>query len=182
MTLIEAYRVVDFQQDVDKLRRQYRDYSDASQTLSIALARRNAVQEKAYATCRDYRAAVIGTFAENDPLVASLPRLSPLPGSTPEPVVLSGQWDIDSTAARLVWTASDNAKLDHYSLRYCIGDRFDEKTESVLQSFPVDALREFETTVGLAEPGSQVSYKLYVVLETGNERGSATVTIQRPPA
>ena len=42
------------------------------------------------------------------------------------------------------------------------------------------ATREFVTTFGLALPGARVSLKVFVILDTGNESGSATVVIQRP--
>ncbi len=42
------------------------------------------------------------------------------------------------------------------------------------------ATREFVTTFGLTQPGVRVSLKVYVILNPGNEAGSATVVIQRP--
>ena len=39
---------------------------------------------------------------------------------------------------------------------------------------------EFNTTFGLKQPGAKVSYKVLVILKTGNESGSAPVSVQRP--
>jgi len=38
----------------------------------------------------------------------------------------------------------------------------------------------FSTDEGLTSPGQTISVKVFVVLTTGNERGSNTVTITRP--
>ncbi len=37
------------------------------------------------------------------------------------------------------------------------------------------------TDEGLTVPGSSMAYKLYVVLNTGNEKGSNTVTVTHEP-
>ncbi len=40
--------------------------------------------------------------------------------------------------------------------------------------------REFVTTVGLTQPGAEIALKVYVVLSTGNESGSAVMLVERP--
>jgi hypothetical protein len=44
---------------------------------------------------------------------------------------------------------------------------------------PTDPL-EFLTLSGLAASGDVATFKVYVILTTGNEKGSNTVTITRP--
>ncbi len=44
---------------------------------------------------------------------------------------------------------------------------------------PAEA-QEFVTTFGLGMPGARLALKVFVVLTTDNEAGSATVVIQRP--
>lgn len=44
---------------------------------------------------------------------------------------------------------------------------------------PADA-REFLTGFGLTQPGTQASFKVFVILETGNEAGSPAMTVERP--
>jgi len=41
-------------------------------------------------------------------------------------------------------------------------------------------VRELLTNVGLDTPGAVVSFKVYVITNTGNEKGSNTVVITRP--
>ena len=40
--------------------------------------------------------------------------------------------------------------------------------------------REFVTGFGLTQPGTQAAFKVFVVLDTGNEAGSAAMTVERP--
>ena len=39
---------------------------------------------------------------------------------------------------------------------------------------------EFVTPFGLTQPGAKVSFKVYVVLTSGNKAGSAEMTVERP--
>ena len=43
-----------------------------------------------------------------------------------------------------------------------------------------ESLLTYATNVGLAAPGSVALFRVYVVLTTGNEKGSATVKVTRP--
>jgi len=40
--------------------------------------------------------------------------------------------------------------------------------------------REFITPVGLNQPGAQMVFKVYVILNTRNEAGSVAMLVQRP--
>ena len=42
------------------------------------------------------------------------------------------------------------------------------------------AAREFITPFGLNQPGAKIALKLYVILSTGNEAGSAAMFVERP--
>ena len=53
------------------------------------------------------------------------------------------------------------------------------RTFVIATHLPADP-REFVTAFGLLLPGSRVSLKVFVILTTGNEAGSATVVVQRP--
>ena len=129
---------------------------------------------------RAYRAAVQGTFAETDALAVSLPRLSPLPGSTPDNVAASGQWDPMLQTAKLSWSASNDPNLAEYSIRFVASPVYSTDDESVIGTVPSSSPREFQTLSGLMTPGSTASFKVYAVLSTGNESGSNPVTISRP--
>jgi len=180
MTLLGEYSQAEFEREVAGLREAYEQVLNCDQELRLARTRRNQVQEKVYDTLREYRGAVQGLFAESDPLVLTLPRLSPTPGATPDPVEAQAVWDGESGQAVITWTASENPNLDHYEVRYSPGKSYDADTETVVASVRSDEAREVLTLRGLAEPGAVAQYKVFVVLETGNERGSRIVAVARP--
>ena len=59
---------------------------------------------------------------------------------------------------------------DHYS---------DEDAIVIATNLPGDP-REFVTTFGLTQPGAEIALKVFVVLTTGNEAGSAAMLVDRP--
>jgi hypothetical protein len=180
LLLLGGYAVAPFSTALAALKVDYQTYQDAGQDLKLAREQRNDVQDVARAVLRDYRAAVLGSFAPTDALVASLPDLTPPPGSTPDAVTAGGLWDAASLSAKLTWSPSGDPALDHYEIRFTPGSDYSTDDESVVGSvLPTDPL-EFFTQAGLAAAGNTASFKVYVVLTTGNERGSNTVTITRP--
>ena len=100
-------------------------------------------------------------------------------GSTPEPVILTGQWNLVTSQADFTWTTSANPNLDSYQARISVGSTYDAATATVIGNFP-PGTTSFSTAEGLANPGDVASYKLFVILTTGNAAGSNTVTIARP--
>ena len=179
LLLPDGYAVAPFNTDLAALKTAYSSFSTAEQSVRIEREQRNAVQDLAYAAMRDYRAAVLGSFAADHALVASLPTISPVPGSTPNAVTLSGQWDEPSQQAQLSWTESTEGSLQNYSLRMSPGPTYDTQNETVVDSV-TSGQTTYETTSGLETSGDVASYKVYVVLDTGNESGSNAVTITRP--
>ena len=126
-----------------------------------------------------YRVGVEGLLGPNHPLTQTLPVITAAAGSTPDPVNLTGVWNAVESQAEFTLTASSNPNLDHYQVRMSIGSTFDAATATVIGNFP-PGTTSFSTTDGLETPGDVASFKLYVVLTTGNEAGSNTVTITRP--
>ena len=110
----------------------------------------------------------------------SLPRLTPEPGSTPDGVIATAVWDAVLQAVKITWTASADANLSAYQIRFCAGPNYSTDNETVLGSVDPAAAREFVTSTGLSDPGIVVSFKVYVITSTGNEKGSNTVTVTRP--
>ncbi|MEK6263133.1 MAG: hypothetical protein AABP62_31530 [Planctomycetota bacterium] len=77
------------------------------------------------------------------------------------------------------WTESSNPNLEKYQLRVTRGAIFDAATATVVGNFP-PGTTSFSTNEGVENPGNVASGKLFVILTTGNEAGSNTVTIARP--
>lgn len=83
-------------------------------------------------------------------------------------------------AARVVYSESTDPQLERYELRGTIGDEYDEEDAVVIAThLPADP-REFVTLFGLNQPGTEVALKVFVILTTGNEAGSATMRVARP--
>ena len=59
-------------------------------------------------------------------------------------------------------------------MRMSSGSSYDAATATVVGNFP-SGTTSFATTDGLESPGDEASFKLFVVLTTGNEAGSNTV-------
>ena len=60
------------------------------------------------------------------------------------------------------------------------GDDYSEEDAVVIATNEPGAAREFVTPFALNQPGARVALKVYVVLNTGNEAGSAALFVQRP--
>lgn len=111
-----------------------------------------------------------------DPIRA---HLTPLPGSTPAPVQLSITWDVPRSKAHLVWSESDNPNVANYSVRYHPCPVYKASEEQTVSSVPA-GMEEFFTDIGLPAPGSTAWFNVYVVMTTGNAKGSNAVKIIRP--
>ena len=63
-------------------------------------------------------------------------------------------------------------------MRMSSGSSYDAATATVIGNFP-SGTTSFATTDGLESPGDVASFKVFVLLTTGNEAGSNTLTITR---
>lgn len=176
LVLFGNYLVADFNTDVAALKTTYTDLVQSEQDTDHARDQRDAIYQIIRDALVQYRLAVQGMFPEDHPLVTSLPRLTPLPGHTPDAVVLSGVWNAGTAMADLSWTASDDEDLDHYSVRRSGADPYDTSTELVVATLPPGTLAH-STNDGLENEGSTMRFKVYVVLTTANEKGSNAVAV-----
>lgn len=168
-----------FASAVSALQFAYAEERNKAQELSLARAKRNRTQLNAYETMKAYREAVPGKLAAFPEIVDTLPRLTPLPGHTPVPVNASAVFQ-SPNLAKVVYDASSDAQLERYELRGTIGDEYDEQDAVVIASRGPNETREFITPFGLNQPGTEVALKVFVILTTGNEAGSATMRVSRP--
>lgn len=174
-----AYSVANFTTDRTDLETTFQNLTQAEQDVDRELQEREAIYHAVRDRLVAYRDAVLGRFPADHPLALSVPRLVPLPGHTPDPVVLTGAWNAGTSMADMNWTASADADLEEYELRRESSTPYNGNLEQVVASFPPGTL-SFSTDEGLPSSGSTMGYKVYVVLNTGNERGSNAVTITRP--
>jgi hypothetical protein len=180
LMLLSGYALGAFSTELTGLKSAYAALSAADQEVTLERERRNVAQTKAYGILVDYRKAVAGMFDPLDAIVASLPKLTPDPGSTPDAPTAGGAWDVTTQMAKITFTASASANIDHYELRMSPGPSYSTENESVIASVSPPEPLEFLSDAGLTSPGDIASFKVYAVTTTGNEAGSNAVTITRP--
>lgn len=133
-----------------------------------------------YARLVQYRKVIQGRFLKTHQLYQSLPVLRAASGSTPDPVNIGAEWNAATNRAHITYTASTDPHLSGYQLRASLGGtRYDIETETVLATNSPGVLT-FDTAEGLVASGSVIFVKVYVLTDTGNERGSKAVKIVRP--
>ena len=181
LTLLGGMTAPAFDTQRDLLRDAYRALSTAEVDLKEAREARNDLQDLIQPLLKAYRAKVSSRFPEGDSLIASLPAIRPAEGHTPDPVSATGVWVPASTQAKIAWTPSTDADLEEYQVRAVPGDDYQLDDEQILATLPAGASPlELLSAFGLNTPGQAVGYKVYVVLNTGNERGSEAVYVTRP--
>ena len=179
LTLADGTIQSSFASLVSSLQFSYKTEAAAGQNLALARVDRDALQATAYAAMKSYRLAVPPRLAQHPNLVATLPALTPAAGHTPAPVNVSGIFQAPD-ASKVTYTASTDADLQEYQLRGTVGEHYSEDDAVVVATKQPADPREIVTTFGLTQPGARVALKVFVILNTGNESGSATMVIVRP--
>ena len=177
ITLLGGYDQATFNTDLVALKGTYTTLNASETSLKVAREERNQIQRDAYAILKNYRQVLPTFFAKDDAIVESLPRLTPLSGATPDAVTASAEWDATTSQAKITWTPSSDPKLDRYEIRFVSGPDYSTDDESISGSVDKNAVPEFFTLDGLSGPGTIANYKVYVVLDTGNEKGSNAVSV-----
>ena len=175
-----GYALASLDADRDALREAYRALSDAEVDAAIARGQRNKLQDIIYAKLKAYRQKLAGYEKEYPELFTTLPALSPAAGHTPDAVPVQAVWDAATTQARITWDASTDAALQTYEVRGSAGDSYDTDDEIVIATIPGGGPREAQTAFALNVPGLTAGFKVYVILNTGNERGSEPMYVVRP--
>jgi hypothetical protein len=168
-----------FASAVSTLQFAYADERKKGQDLTLARAKRDRSEDVAYQTMKAYREAVPGRLTAHPELMDTMPRLTPLPGHTPNAVNASAVFQAPN-ATRVVYDGSNDLMLERYELRGTVGDHYDEQDAVVIATHGPTDPREFVTTFGLNQPGAEIALKVFVVLTTGNEAGSAAMHVERP--
>ncbi len=181
VTLAGDYVLADFAADLTALRAAYSVSKGAQEQATLLRKQRDTLLKPAMERLKQYRDVVLARFDANSAFAASLPALSPPPGATPDPVEVTAVWDAATGRAVLNWTASPAATLARYSVRACMGARYKAADEFIVADLAPDT-RTLSTLDGLPVPGTFVVYRVYVVLTTGNERGSNDAPVTRPAA
>jgi hypothetical protein len=178
LLLAGGYARATFVTELADLRAMFSTLMLAENDQRVARKQRDALLPPARARMGQYRTLVEAMFGETHPLTLSLPDLSPAPGSTPDAVTLSGSWNAVTFAAVLIWSASTNPNLQTYQLRGCNGPDYIDDEAAVITTVSPGVIT-VPTLFGLVNPGDQATFKIFVLLTTGNQAGSNAVTITR---
>ena len=178
--LMNAYSLAAFTTELAGLKGNYTALTSANNGLGVKRGGRTEIENRIYPILKAYRQRIPAEFAEGSAILSTLPRLTPLLGSTPDPVVVNGNYNPTTVAADLNWTASAEPGLAAYDIRGVAGPGYDTEDEVNLATVLPGAPRTYSTNFALGTPGNAASYKVYVILTTGNERGSNAVSVTRP--
>lgn len=179
MILTGGYTLAGFKTDLSGLRAGYKKVTDKENDLDIARKERDRMLGPLKERMYEYRAAIELEYGPEHPYFASMPEVTPSSGSTPAAVTASISWDEAAGEAVITWTASESSSLDHYEIRTNTGAAYDAENATVSGNVAAETL-EFRTSDGLSITGDTASFRVYVMLTTGNEAGSNTVVITRP--
>lgn len=180
LVLLGGYTRAAFAADCAALDAAYGVLSVAEVDLKLTRERRNDVQQAIRPLLSAYRRRVPTALPAGHPLLATLPVLSPVPGRRPKPVAATATWDAATSQARLTWKASAEPELLAYEVRGVPGESYEAEDEVVLAAVPPEGPRVLLTGFGLGAPGARAGYRVYVVLSSGRERGSAPVYVRHP--
>ncbi|MDX2110875.1 MAG: hypothetical protein SFY80_11595 [Verrucomicrobiota bacterium] len=178
LKLVGGYLHETFLTDIAALRASFYSVTKAESEAQRARQMRDDLFNQIYPRLKQYRDAVVAKFPAGSPFIDTLPVLKTTQFSTPNAVVLSGMWDPASQKGKLAWAPSEHNALASYSLRSCIGTKYTTANEFVVAQIDKEEV-EYLTLSGLAAAGSSALFRLYVVTNEGNERGSNTVKITR---
>ena len=181
LILTGGYTLATFTADQAALNAAFTTIDSTEGATATAVRNRDVLWLAIYGRLKQYRLAVQGRFPSGAALLDSLPVLTPPRGSTPPPVNASAVWDPIAEEAVVSYTASTVQNLAGYELRGSFGgNKYNSATASVLGNHAPGDVTPFRTADGLVASGSRVYYKVYVITDTGNERGSKTVSVTRP--
>lgn len=181
LLLVGGYTLATFTTDQAALNTAFTTIENTDENVTLAIRQRDALWNPIFARLRQYRLSVQGRFVPSAPLYLSLPALTPPPGHTPAAVNISALWNVGLAKAVVTYTASADPQLQEYELRASFGGtKYNADTASVIESHLAGDLTPFETADGLVASGSKAFYKVFVIVTTGNEKGSNTASVTRP--
>ncbi len=179
LILVGGITQAQFTTELAALRSAYSAWKAAVKLGNFTLEERNDIQDELYEILKEYRKAVPGYFEKDSAMLASVPALTPPPGTTPAAVQLSALWNEQLSAVVVTVTQSNDPNFSHVEIRACDGPTYNAETENVVANLPPGTL-SVTNNFAMLTPGDTRSFRGYVITTTGNEKGSNTVTIVRP--
>ena len=167
-----------FASTISGLQFAYRAVAKAEQRLKTGRLERTMAQDAAYDVMKAYRTAAPQKLSQHPALAGTIPKLTPDPGHTPDPVAASATQPTPGTT-HVVHAASTDADISHYDLEGVTGPDWNDDDAVNLGRHNPDQPNEFTVTFGLTQPGTSIALKVFTVLNTGRRAGSAVMVVQR---
>lgn len=164
---------------LNTLKGTYAQRAEAEQEVKLARSKRDKTMRSIRAVLVAYRAAAETRLTAHPALLATLPRVTPLPGHTPEKVNISAVFAPPDTA-QVTHSESDDPDFKEYQFRGTVGDDGSAEDATVLATHTARTPVPFSTQLGLGIPGGAVSLWVFVITNDGNERASDRAVVQRP--
>ena len=178
-----GYDITAFSTDVTAIRALFTTFENQKLTYSNAISARNALLRPAVERMVQYRAAVKATLLPADPLYASVPRVYPVAGSTPQTVTdLLFVYKPSDNTVKLTFTPSVSKNISDYQLLYSPGAKWDSGNTQTIATLPATGPFAFNFTLSMVDPEAVGLFKVYVMNDTGNVRGSKMIRIKRTAA
>lgn len=174
-----------FSTKVGDMKEAWRVLRRAELDLKLARGERNTMMAKIYPVLKQYRVVLPTYFAAGSAIVASLPRLTPEPGSTPDPAVVTFVWNGTTNKVDISAQVPVQLNMKRARLLYSPGTSWNEEDASVVESVSLVGVDledpvVFSTDFALSGPGSTALFRVVVENETGNEASSNVIEVTRP--
>jgi hypothetical protein len=180
ITLMGGYDLADFTGELITLKARYTAHTAALNAAGVARGLRDEIQATLYDILKQYRQRIPSEFPEDSAILETLPRLTPLPGSTPPAVQLTATLDTATNQALLTWTPPESDTITTLQVRGSIGPEFDAEDDVLLATLPATGPHTWTGPFGLNAPGTAVAFKVYTLTAEGNEKGSNAAIVTRP--
>lgn len=126
----------------------------------------------------DLRAAVIDQYPADSVWVRSLPKLSEKSTLTPDGVAIKVAFEAAAGGWKISWRAPDALDVERFSVRIAAGPRYKGEGEKTIGDLAPN-VTQWVVPEADVPSGAMVWVKVFVVNETGNEKGSNAVRLAR---
>lgn len=180
LLLPAGYTKANLDTDIAAIRTAYTNLENANVGASAARANRDVLVPNANARMKQYRQAVVARLPIGSPLLNNIPAYTIATGPAAQPVNPSITWDATKKKAVITWTASASTDVQEYSIRTAPPPSWNGDNETSIGLVKPGNPLILETDAGLTTTGATALFKVYVVTDTGREKGSIVLKITRP--
>ena len=174
------YQLATFNTDLTNLRAAFADYDAQKIALRNVIKNRYVLLAPARQRMKQYRAVVKAKLLPTSSLYLSLPRLSPVAGATPKAVTnLLAFYDATENVLKITFTPSVSKNIKRYELWFCSESKWNPTSAVRIAMSENAPPYQFQFAYTQVAPNQTGLFKVYVMNETDNERGSAVLKVKR---